>query len=508
MSIFNSIVNTACSGRLKQIDFFRKQPGRAQERTWTELIRKAKKTEWGRKYGFSSFASIGDFQQSVPLQTYEEVKPYIDRVRNGERDILWPGVTEWFARSSGTTDSKSKFVPVTYHSLASCHYQGGRDVLAIYADRYPQTKVFAGKTLTLGGSHQIDCHNHKSLYGDLSAVMIENVPFWVHWLRTPSKKIALLNDFDQKIEKIAATTVRQHVVSFTGVPSWNLVLMKHILDRTGKNNMMEIWPDMELFIHGGVCFMPYREQYLNLFPSANMHYFETYNASEGFFALQDEPDSDDMLLMLDYQVFFEFIPLDQLGKNRHEALTIEQVEKGVNYAIVISTNSGLWRYIIGDTVMFTSLYPHKIKISGRTRQFINAFGEEIIVDNAEKALLEACKITGAVITEYTAGPVYMDSNANGAHEWLIEFEQPPHCLETFTQQLDAALCSLNSDYEAKRNKDITLRLPAVRPVPKGTFYNWMKHCGKLGGQNKVPRLCNDRHHIEAILKELEQTQNI
>jgi hypothetical protein len=507
MSILNSIVNTVCSGRLKQIDFFREQPDRAQERTWTELIRKAKKTEWGRKYGFSSFAGIGDFQQSVPLQTYEEIKPYIDRVRNGERNILWPGVTEWFARSSGTTDSKSKFVPVTYDSLASCHYRGGRDVLAIYVDRYPRTKVFAGKTLTLGGSHQIDHYSHKSLSGDLSAVMIENLPFWVHRLRTPSKKTALLNDFDKKIEKIAETAVQQHVVSFAGVPSWNLVLMKYILDRTGKNNIMEIWPDMELFIHGGVSFLPYREQYMRLFPSANMHYMETYNASEGFFALQDEPDSDDMLLMLDYGVFFEFIPLDRMGKDRHEALTIDRVEKGVNYAVVISTDSGLWRYVIGDTVVFTSLYPHKIKISGRTRQFINAFGEEIIVDNAEKALQEACKLTGAVITEYTAGPVYMDSHTNGAHEWLIEFEQPPHCLETFTCRLDAALCSLNSDYEAKRSKNITLRLPVVRSVPRGTFYGWMKHCGKLGGQNKVPRLCNDRHHIEAILKELEQGRN-
>ncbi|MDR0713721.1 MAG: GH3 auxin-responsive promoter family protein [Bacteroidales bacterium] len=507
MSILNFIVNKACSGRLKQIDFFRKYPGRVQERMWTELIRRAETTEWGRKYGFLSFSGVKDFQQSVPLQAYEEIKPDIDRVRNGERDVLWPGVTKWFARSSGTTDSKSKFVPVTRDSLHHCHYRGGRDVLAVYIDRNPQTKVFAGKTLTLGGSHQIDHYHRKSFCGDLSAVMIENVPFWVHQLRTPSKSVALLNDFDRKIEKIAETSVKQHVVSFAGVPSWNLALMKYILDHTGKNNMMEIWPDMELFIHGGVCFLPYREQYRNLFPSENMHYLETYNASEGFFALQDDPDSDDMLLMLDYQVFFEFIPLDRLGKDRHEALTIEQVEKGVNYAIVISTNSGLWRYIIGDTVMFTSLYPHKIKISGRTRQFINAFGEEIIVDNAEKALLEACKATGAVITEYTAGPVYMDSNASGAHEWLIEFEQAPDCLDKFTRQLDAALCSLNSDYEAKRSRNITLRLPVVRSLPKGTFYKWMKHCGKLGGQNKVPRLSNDRRHIEAILTEL-QTRNV
>ncbi|MDR2848289.1 MAG: GH3 auxin-responsive promoter family protein [Bacteroidales bacterium] len=500
MSIINSIVDVASSRRLKQIDQFKEHPASVQEKVLFSLIRKAQNTEWGKKCGFASIQSVSDFQKKVPIQTYEELKPHIDRVRQGERNILWPGATKWFAKSSGTTDSKSKFVPVTNESLSNCHYRGGKDVILAYLRQYPNTKILTGKTLTLGGSHQLDTYYKKSFYGDLSAVMIENIPVWVNYLRTPPTKIALLDDFDEKIAKIAEISTKQHVVSFTGVPSWNLILMKYILAHTGKKNILDIWPDMELFIHGGVSFLPYREQYQQMFPSGNMHYVETYNASEGFFALQDNAGSDDMLLMLDYHVFFEFVPLDRLGVNNHEALTIEEVETGVNYAVIISTNSGLWRYLIGDTIVFTSLFPHKIKVSGRTKQYINAFGEEIIVDNAEKALQKACHATGAVITEYTAGPVYMDSQSNGTHEWLVEFEQQPDSLEKFTQTLDTALCALNSDYEAKRSKDITLRMPIVRSLPHDTFYNWMKQCGKLGGQNKVPRLCNDRRHLDAILQ--------
>ncbi|MDR1673820.1 MAG: GH3 auxin-responsive promoter family protein [Bacteroidales bacterium] len=500
MSIINSLIDLAYAGRLKQIERFRKYPGEIQEEMWIQLIQQAQHTKWGRQYAFNTIRTIADFQKRLPLQTYEDLKPHIDRVRSGERDVLWRGATQWFAKSSGTTDNKSKFVPVTHDALFGCHYRGGHDVLAIYCRQYPDTKLFAGKTLTLGGSHQIDNAANHTFYGDLSAVMIENIPRWANFLRTPSKKIALLGDFERKLECIAETSVRQNVVSFTGVPSWNMALMKYILMRTGKSNMLEVWPNMELFIHGGVSFLPYRDQYRKLFPSNRMHYLETYNASEGFFALQDNPDSDDMLLMLDYHVFFEFVPMEQIGSPSPDVLTIREVEAGKNYAVVISTNSGLWRYIIGDTVVFTSLYPHKIKISGRTRQFINAFGEEVIVDNAEKALLEACKATGASIAEYTAGPVYMDSHTNGAHEWLIEFEKQPENPDEFTRMLDTALCALNSDYEAKRSKNITLRMPIVRIMPRGTFYKWMKSCKKLGGQHKVPRLSNDRQYIDDIKK--------
>ena len=501
MSLINSIVNSFNSKRLKRIEYFKTHPYPVQEETLFELIHHAKDTEWGKRFQFDRIRDIEGFQTLLPLQQYEDVKPYVDRIRSGEQNVLWPGGITWFAKSSGTTEDKSKFIPVSREALKTCHYRGGYDVLAIYARQNPKTKIFTSKTLTLGGSHQINRTENHSYYGDLSAILIENIPRWANFVRTPSAKVALLSDFDEKLEQIAKISVRKRVVAFTGVPSWNMALMKYILNYTGKKNIMEVWPDMELFIHGGVCFEPYREQYRLLFPSPDMHYFETYNASEGFFALQDDPQSSDMLLMLDYGVFYEFIPVEQLGTELPDILTIDQVETNRNYAIVITTNAGLWRYIIGDTVVFTSLNPHKIRISGRTRQFINAFGEEVIMDNAEKALQAACRSTHAIVSEYTAGPVYMDSEHNGAHEWLIEFEKEPVDLLFFTQALDQALCSLNSDYEAKRSKNITLRLPIVHSMPKGTFHNWMKQRGKLGGQNKVPRLSNDRKYLDEILGE-------
>lgn len=497
--VINSIVNQFNSKRLKKIDYFKTNPFHVQDLLLFDLIHKAKNTVWGKQCKFDKVRDIADFQTLLPLQTYEDVKPYIDRMRDGEKNVLWPGRITWFAKSSGTTEDKSKFIPVSKEALKTCHYQGGYDVLALYAMQNPQTRIFTSKTLTLGGSHQINREDNLSFYGDLSAILIENIPRWANFIRTPPAKIALLSDFDEKLEQIAKISVKKHVVAFTGVPSWNMALMKYILDYTGKKNIMEVWPDMELFIHGGVCFEPYREQYRKLFPSPDMHYMETYNASEGFFALQDEPQTDDMLLMLDYGVFYEFVPVDQIGKDFPNVLTVDQVETNCNYAIVITTNAGLWRYIIGDTVMFTSTSPHKIKITGRTRQYINTFGEEIIVDNAEKALKAACRATNAIISEYTAGPVYMDCSHNGAHEWLIEFEKEPDDLPYFIEILDHALCSLNSDYEAKRIKSITLRMPVVRSIPKGTFYNWMKQRGKLGGQNKVPRLANDRKYLDEIL---------
>jgi hypothetical protein len=499
MTLTNSIINSFNARRLRRIEYFKKHPFPVQEETLFGLINKAKHTEWGKRYKFGNIRDVADFQTLLPLQRYEDIRPYVDRIRDGEQNVLWPGAIQWFAKSSGTTDDKSKFIPVSKEALRICHYRGGYDVLAMYACQNPKTKIFTSKTLTLGGSHQVNREANHSYYGDLSAILIENIPRWADLLRTPPAKVTLLADFDKKLEQITKISVKKHVVAFTGVPSWNMVLMKHILEYTGKNNIMEVWPDMELFIHGGVCFDPYREQYRWLFPSPDMRYFETYNASEGFFALQDDPKSNDMLLMLDYGIFYEFIPVEQLGKEFPEAHTLAQVEPGRNYAMVITTNAGLWRYMIGDTVEFTSVSPHKIKISGRTRQFINAFGEEVIVDNAEKALKTACQATDAIISEYTAGPVYMDSSHNGAHEWLVEFEKEPGDLSFFTQNLDQALCSLNSDYEAKRNKSITLRMPVVHSMPKGTFYNWMKQRGKLGGQNKVPRLSNDRKYLDEIL---------
>lgn len=500
MPIINSIVYWLNVKRLHQIELFKNYPFNVQQDSLFRLVQKAADTEWGVKYNYGNISEISEFQKNVPLQTYEDLKPFVDRLREGERNVLWPGEIKWFAKSSGTTSDKSKFIPVSKESLEDCHFRAGKDVLAIYTSSYPNTKIFSGKGLTLGGSHRINNYSNQSYYGDLSAILIENLPFWVDLIRTPKQEIVLLEKWEEKLQKITEATIKENVTNFAGVPSWNLVLLNHILNYTGKSNLLEVWPNLELFIHGGVSFTPYREQYQKLIPSENMHYLETYNASEGFFGIQDDPHRDDMLLMLDYGIFYEFIPIEQLSNSNPEVLTIDQVELNRQYAMVITTNSGLWRYIIGDTIVFTSLSPHRIKISGRTKHFINAFGEELIIDNAERALKIACEKTEASIKEYTAGPVYMGSDANGAHEWLIEFEKEPESLDYFTTLLDNALCSLNSDYEAKRYKNITLRMPIVRSLKKGVFYEWMKEKGKLGGQNKVPRLSNNRQYIEELMK--------
>jgi len=483
---------------MHQIDLFRKYPFDVQRETMFRLVETARDTEFGKKYGFQDINSIEDFQKQVPLSTYDEAKEYINRLRDGEMNLLWPGEIKWFAKSSGTTSDKSKFIPVSTESLEECHFRGGKDVLAIYANNNPDNRMLSGKGLTLGGSHQINNFSAKSYYGDLSAILIENLPFWAHFIRTPSQEVALMDEWEKKLESIAKETIKENVTNLAGVPSWNLVLIKYILDYTGKKNLLDVWPNLELFIHGGVSFTPYREQFNKLIPSEDMNYLEVYNASEGFFAIQDEPSTDDMLLMLDYGVFYEFIPLDNFHKPDPLALTIDQVKPHTNYAIVISTNTGLWRYIIGDTIIFTSTYPHKIKISGRTKHYMNAFGEEVIIDNAERALQIACDKSGALISEYTAAPIYMGDDARGAHEWLIEFEKQPDDLRYFTRILDNALCSVNSDYEAKRYKNITLEMPTVRSVKNGSFYAWLSKKGKLGGQNKIPRLTNDRTLVDEI----------
>lgn len=499
MPILSSIINWVNTKRLHQIDLFRMYPCDVQRDGLLRILGEAKDTWFGKKHGFSEIKTIEQFQERIPLSNYEELQPIIQKVMSGEQNLLWPSDVKWFAKSSGTTSEKSKFIPVTWEALEECHFRGGKDVLALYHLNYPENKLLTGKGLTLGGSHQINSYSNQSFYGDLSAILIENMPFWAHFIRTPSQDVALMSEFEEKMEVITRETVRENVTSLAGVPSWNLVLIKHILEFTGKKNLLEVWPNLELFIHGGVSFTPYREQFQKLIPSEQMHYMEVYNASEGHFSIQDDPVSDDMLLMLDYGVFFEFVPVEQVGNQDARALTLNDVETGRNYAIVISTNGGLWRYMIGDTVIFTSTFPHKIKISGRTRHFINAFGEEVIIENAEKALDIACSKTGAVIHEYTAAPIYMGDDRKGSHEWLIEFENAPADLEYFTSVLDNALCSINSDYEAKRYKSITLEMPTVRNMPPGTFYQWMKRKGKLGGQNKVPRLSNDRKYVEEIL---------
>ena len=500
MPLITSIVNWLNFKRVTQIDLIRKYPRQVQEECFTQLIDKAICSEWGKTHDYKSIQKISDFQELVPVQTYEDVKPFVDRLRAGEQNLLWPGEIKWFAKSSGTTNDKSKFIPVSKDALEKCHFRGGKDVLAIYTNNYPDSKIFQGKGLTLGGSHKIDNFNNQSYYGDLSAILIENLPFWTEFIRTPSQEVALLHEWEEKLNKIVMETIKENVTSIAGVPSWNLVMLKHILDFTGKKNIFDVWPNLELFIHGGVSFTPYKEQFKKLIPSDNMHYLEAYNASEGFFAIQDNPETDDMLLMLDYGIFYEFIPLEEINLTKPTVLTIDQVETAKNYAIIISTNSGLWRYLIGDTVVFTSIFPHKIKISGRTKQFINAFGEEVIVDNADKAIQVACEKTGAQITDYTAGPIFMGESTKGGHEWIIEFAKAPESINEFSYFLDVALMGINSDYEAKRYKSITLEKPLVHSAKTGTFYNWMNMKGKVGGQNKVPRLANNRQYLDELLK--------
>lgn len=500
MPILNSIVKWFNIQRYHQLELYPDYPFDIQHEQLLKLLSKARNTEWGIKYDYSGINSIEQYQQRIPVQSYDEIKPSIDRIRKGEQNILWPTEIKWFAKSSGTTDNKSKFIPVSMDTLENCHFRGGKDVLAIYCHNNPETNIFSGKTLTLGGSHQVDTYNDQTYYGDLSAILIQNLPFWADFIRTPSAEVALLPKWEEKLEKLAAEAINENVTSIAGVPSWNLVMIKYLLETTRKNNLLELWPNLELFIHGGISFLPYKELFQKLIPSDQMNYLETYNASEGFFAIQDRPERDDMLLMLDYGIFYEFIPLEDIEKPFPRAYHIGEVELNKNYAMVISTNSGLWRYLIGDTIMFKSLYPHRIVITGRTKHFINAFGEEVIVDNAEKALNIACQKTGAILIEYTAAPVFMTDKTKGRHEWFIEFETEPNDLDYFTEMLDHALMSVNSDYEAKRYKNITLDKPLIHSLKKGSFMTWFEKNNKLGGQNKMPRLSNNRKYVEQLIE--------
>lgn len=499
MPIINSIFSWIMKQRIHQIELFIKYPVEVQEEWFRKLIQSGRFSEWGMHYDYASIKTISDFQSRVPVQDYESLKPYINRLRQGEQRLLWSGDVKWFAKSSGTTSEKSKFIPVTNDALEECHFKGGKDLLSIYCNNHPETGLFNGKLLSLGGSHQINSFDNDSFYGDLSAILLQNLPFWIQLFRTPEISIALMDEWEEKIELMALTTSKEDVTNISGVPSWTLVLLQRILEVTGKKNINEVWPNLELFIHGAVNFKPYREQFQRLIPKASMNYYETYNASEGFFGIQDRYQSEELLLMLDYGIFYEFIPMEDYTSDNPKTLTLEQVKVGENYAIVITTNAGLWRYKIGDTVMFTSVSPFKIRITGRTAHFINAFGEELIVDNTERAISTTCMLTDSVVREYTACPVYYSDESCGAHEWLIEFEKEPDDITYFTNVLDQELKNVNSDYEAKRYKDMALRPPQVKVMPPYTFYKWLKSKEKLGGQHKVPRLSNDRKIVEAVL---------
>ncbi|MDR1718567.1 MAG: GH3 auxin-responsive promoter family protein [Dysgonamonadaceae bacterium] len=485
--------------RLKCIARFEQDPRGVQARQLTQLLRLAERTEWGKKYDYASIRSYSEFAARVPVQSYEDAKPDIQRMMRGEKGVLWPGTVRWFAKSSGTTDDKSKFIPVTNQSLQQCHFRGGMDCVATYLRHVRDSKLFCGKALILGGAHKAVPFNHHAKAGDLSSVLIERMNPIVNLYRTPSKKIVLTDEWEMKLETICRITARQRITNLSGVPSWFLVLIKQLLEYTGKQFLTEVWPDLEVFFHGGISFNPYKEQYKSLIPSERMRYMETYNASEGFFALQNDFSDPAMLLLLDYGIFFEFIPIEEVGSENPRVCPLEGIDVDRDYALVISCSNGLWRYLIGDTVRFTCKSPYKLIITGRTRHFINAFGEELMIDNAEKALLKATEATHSKVREYTAAPVYMSGNAKGRHQWLIEFAVPPESLELFATVLDDSLKALNSDYEAKRYKDLTLEMPEITIARPNLFYDWLKAKNKLGGQHKIPRLNNDRGIMDLLL---------
>lgn len=463
------------------------------------LVKRGKDTEYGRKFLFSTINNYNDFAQNIPLNTYEELKGYIERMRHGERNILWPGQVKWYAKSSGTTNDKSKFIPITHEGLQNVHYQGGKDVLAYYLSNNPNSKLFSGKGLILGGSHSPNYNFSNSLVGDLSAILIENINPLANLVRVPSKEVALLSDFEVKRDRMAKEVISQNVTNISGVPSWMLSVLLRVMELSGKKHLQEVWQNLEVFFHGGISFTPYREQYEQLISKQDMQYMETYNASEGFFGIQDDPNDKSMSLMLDYGVYYEFLPMDEFESEKPNIVPLEGVEIGRNYAIIISTVCGLWRYEIGDTIQFTSVRPYKFVITGRTKYFINAFGEELIMDNAEKGIEAACKATGAQISDYTAAPIFMDSNAKCRHQWLIEFTKMPDSISDFERILDSKLQEINSDYEAKRFHDVTLQQLEVVVARKNLFNDWLKLKGKLGGQHKIPRLSNSRKNIDQML---------
>ena len=498
MKLLSPAISTLARMRLWRIESWIKHPIEAQREVLQDLVTSAQYTEFGRKYNFSKLFTVREFKKEVPIHEYDDLKNYIQRIMDGEDNVLWNTPIHWFAKSSGTTSDRSKFIPVSEESLQDCHYKAAKDVVTLYYNFNPESDLLTGKGLVIGGSHTIHQLNEESHYGDLSAVLLQNTPFWSDWIRTPDLRIALMDEWENKIEELAKNTIAENVTSISGVPTWTLVLIKRILEMTGKSSLTEVWPNLELYMHGGVSFTPYREQFKHLI-GKKIQYLELYNASEGFFAAQDIPSGEGMLLFTDHGIFMEFMPIEEYGKSEPRTIGLRDVQIGQNYALVISTNGGLWRYLVGDTIQFTSLNPFRIRVSGRIRHFINAFGEEVIVENTDKAIAMASEKTGAIVNDYTAAPVYFSEQSNGAHEWLIEFETEPSSLEQFTVELDKALQSLNSDYEAKRHKSIALRMPLVRKLSKGIFSSWLKNKGKLGGQHKVPRLSNDRNYIEEIL---------
>ena len=493
----NSFASWVLKQRIHQIELFLKYPNEVQEELLMNLISAARNTELGKKYDYASINSYATFAERIPISTYEELQPFIERTRQGEQNVFWESPIKWFAKSSGTTNAKSKFIPVSYEALEDCHYKGSKDLLCLYLSNNENSELFTGKSLRLGGSSQI-YEDNNSYFGDLSAILIENMPMWAEFSSTPSNKTSLMSEWESKIAAIINETQKENVTSFAGVPSWMLVLMNKMLEETGKGNLLELWPNLEVYFHGGVSFNPYREQYKNLLPKKEFKYYEIYNASEGFFAIQDLNHSSDLLLMLDYGIFYEFIPMDTFGTPNQKVIHLSEVELNKNYAIIITTNSGLFRYLVGDTVRFTSLNPFRIRVTGRTKHHINVFGEELMVENTDMALDKACQLTRAEIKDYTVAPIFMKEKEKGAHEWMIEFKKKPADMTVFQKALDESLQALNSDYEAKRYNNMTLNPLVLNVARENLFYDWLKDNNKLGGQHKIPRLSNQRDYLEQL----------
>jgi len=498
MKLLSTAISKLARMRLWRIENWSNHPVAVQREVLQELVTAAQYTEFGRKYNFSKLFTLKEFKKNVPIHEYDDIKPYILRMMNGEENILWNTPVTWFAKSSGTTSDKSKFIPISEESLQDNHFQASKDLLSNYYKNFPSSDLLTGKGLVVGGSHQINKVNEEIQYGDLSAVLMQNSPFWGQWIRTPELSVALLDEWENKIEKLAQVTAEENVTSLAGVPTWTLLLLKRILEIKGKSTIKEVWPNLELYINGGVSFVPYKEQFDKII-GGKINYLEIYNASEGFVAAQVSPDDDGMLLFTEHGVFYEFMPVEEYGNENPKTVGLNNVIVGKNYALIMSTTGGLWRYLIGDTVQFTSLNPYNIRITGRLKHYMNAFGEEVIVDNSDKAIAYAAEKTNAVVNDYTAAPVYFTENSNGAHEWLVEFEKEPDDFNNFIFELDNCLKNVNSDYEAKRHKNIALRLPIVHKLPAGTFTEWLRSKGKLGGQHKVPRLSNERNMLEEIL---------
>jgi hypothetical protein len=497
--LVNSVASWFLKKRFHQIDLFLKYPHEVQNELLMSLLSVSKDTEIGKTYDFRTIRTYREFAQRVPVSSYEDYQNLIERSRKGEKNIFWPKPIKWFAKSSGTTNAKSKFIPVSTDSLEDCHYAAGKDLLCMYLNNNENSALFNGKNLRLGGSKELYEENGTT-FGDLSAILIDNMPFWAEFSSTPGNKVSLMSDWEYKMQAIVNETVNENVTSLAGVPSWMLVLLNNVLESTGNKTILDVWPNLEVYFHGGVSFLPYVDQYKSIIPSKSFKYYEIYNASEGFFAIQDRNHSNELLLMLDYGIFYEFIPMQTHGTPTETLLPLSEVKKGVNYAIVITTNAGLWRYKIGDTIMFTCTAPYRIKVTGRTKHFINVFGEELIIENTDKALKIVAKKTNSEIVDYTVAPIFMEGKSKGAHEWIIEFKTPPKDLNYFGALLDNSLKSLNSDYEAKRYNNITLDKPKIHAAKEGLFYEWMKRNNKLGGQHKVPRLSNSRQFLEALLK--------